>query len=85
VGGDSGQDSLVTTRRVWMTCAIAAVLALGVRPGAQAPAIHSTANGEWPTYGGDLASTKYSPLDQITGSNFGSRRSPGARNRPTDS
>ena len=21
--------------------------------------------GEWPTYGGDLASTRYSPLDQI--------------------
>ena len=29
----------------------------------------STATGEWPTYGGDLASTKYSPLDQITGAN----------------
>src|SRR5438046_6195763 len=25
---------------------------------------------EWPTYGGDLASTRYSPLDQITGDNF---------------
>ena len=29
------------------------------------------ANGEWPTYGGDLASSKYSPLDQIDASNFG--------------
>ena len=28
------------------------------------------ANGEWPTYGGDLGSTKYSPLDQIDGNNF---------------
>ena len=28
------------------------------------------ANGEWPTYGGDLGSTKYSPLDQIDASNF---------------
>jgi quinoprotein glucose dehydrogenase len=27
--------------------------------------------GEWPTYGGDLASTRYSPLDQISASNFG--------------
>jgi quinoprotein glucose dehydrogenase len=27
-------------------------------------------NGEWRTYGGDLANTRYSPLDQITGSNF---------------
>src|ERR687892_792275 len=25
---------------------------------------------EWPTYGADLASTRYSPLDQITASNF---------------
>ena len=30
----------------------------------------STADGEWPTYGGDLASSKYSPLDQITKDNF---------------
>ena len=30
----------------------------------------STAQGEWPTYGGDLASSKYSPLDQITRDNF---------------
>jgi quinoprotein glucose dehydrogenase len=29
------------------------------------------ANGEWPTYGGDLGSTKYSPLDQIDRENFG--------------
>ena len=27
-------------------------------------------NGEWPTYGGDLGNTKYSPLDQIKASNF---------------
>lgn len=29
-----------------------------------------TANGEWRTYGGDLASTRYSPLDQINATNF---------------
>jgi quinoprotein glucose dehydrogenase len=29
-----------------------------------------TAAGEWPTYGGDLASTKYSPLDEIHAGNF---------------
>ena len=28
-------------------------------------------SGEWPTYGGDLGSSKYSPLDQIDGTNFG--------------
>jgi quinoprotein glucose dehydrogenase len=26
--------------------------------------------GEWPTYGGDLANTHYSPLDQVNASNF---------------
>lgn len=28
-------------------------------------------NGEWRTYGGDLASTRYAPLDQINAENFG--------------
>src|SRR5215472_19039890 len=27
-------------------------------------------NGEWTTYGGDLGSTRYSPLDQINARNF---------------
>jgi quinoprotein glucose dehydrogenase len=27
-------------------------------------------NGEWPTYGGDLGNTRYSPLDQINAANF---------------
>src|SRR5271167_4225730 len=27
-------------------------------------------NGEWRTYGGDLGSTRYSPLDQIRADNF---------------
>ena len=40
----------------------------------QAPARPSTATGEWPTYGGDLASTKYSPLEQITPERFASLR-----------
>jgi quinoprotein glucose dehydrogenase len=29
-----------------------------------------TKNGEWRTYGGDLGSTRYAPLDQINGKNF---------------
>src|SRR6476646_3968350 len=29
-----------------------------------------TSKGEWPTYGGNLASMRYSPLDQINASNF---------------
>jgi len=39
------------------------------------PDVHGQAgakNGEWPTYGGDLGHTRYSPLDQITAANFGS-------------
>ena len=28
-------------------------------------------NGEWTTYGADLGNTRYSPLDQINGENFG--------------
>jgi quinoprotein glucose dehydrogenase len=31
---------------------------------------YGTQNGEWQTYGGDLRSTRYSPLDQITADNF---------------
>jgi quinoprotein glucose dehydrogenase len=34
----------------------------------------STARGEWPAYAADLASTHYSPLDQITAANFSSLR-----------
>ena len=30
---------------------------------------YSTAEGDWPQYSGDLAASKYSPLDQIDGSN----------------
>ena len=30
----------------------------------------SVSQGEWRSYGADNASTKYSPLDQITASNF---------------
>src|ERR1700692_506043 len=29
-----------------------------------------TKNGEWRTYGGDLGSTRYAPLDQINAGNF---------------
>ncbi len=38
------------------------------------PPTASTATGEWPTYGGDLANSKYSPLDQIDVSNFSALR-----------
>jgi glucose dehydrogenase len=49
-----------------------ALLLAGAAATLSAQSVHlpSTADGEWPTYGGDLASTKYSPLDQITKDNF---------------
>ena len=42
----------------------------------------STATGEWPTYGGDLANSKYSPLEQITAANFASLRIAWRMNSP---
>ena len=55
-------------RRVHPTCWMLALAALATTPiFAQQGA---PANGEWPTYGGDLGSTKYSPLDQIDTTNF---------------
>ena len=51
------------------TCACLAasgLLALGPARNAEP----GTSNGEWTTYGGDLASTKYAPLDQINAENF---------------
>jgi quinoprotein glucose dehydrogenase len=54
---------------------IRALLALsvglaGAATGIAQSAAHSTKNGEWPSYAADLASTRYSPLDQINASNF---------------
>lgn len=31
---------------------------------------YGTRSGEWPSYGGDLGSTKYSPLEQVDAANF---------------
>jgi quinoprotein glucose dehydrogenase len=45
---------------------VSGMLALGPALGAEP----GTTNGEWITYGGDLASTKYAPLDQINTENF---------------
>src|SRR6476646_11335185 len=41
---------------------IGSAITAGAQTGAQ--------NGEWRTYGGDLGSTHYAPLDQINASNF---------------
>ena len=48
-----------------LTGVVACLLCLG----AAAPA-QSIRDSEWPTYGADLANTRYRPLDQINASNF---------------
>jgi quinoprotein glucose dehydrogenase len=59
------------SRPLWTQVSIMVVLtplllvALG-----QAPNQPSTKKGEWPSYGGDLGNTRYSPLDQINAGNF---------------
>ncbi len=53
-------------RRVSVFVFVAALASVTVAVRAQSKATV----GEWATYGGDLASTRYSPLDQITKDNF---------------
>ncbi len=58
---------------MWQTArTIAMIGALAATVTGQQPVASSTAAGEWPTYGGDLANSKYSPLDQITAANVAS-------------
>src|SRR4051812_29810777 len=47
---------------LWTMALIAAPTSVGAQTG--------TKNGEWRTYGGDLGSTRYAPLDQINRDNF---------------
>src|SRR5437016_13514566 len=47
--------------------AMAALLALVAPP---ATTQQGASNGNWRTYGGDIANTRYSPLSQIDSSNF---------------
>ena len=55
-------------QRIYQVLGLSAVVVL-VSSGATAQQ-GAPANGEWPTYGGDLGSTKYSPLDKIDATNF---------------
>jgi hypothetical protein len=55
----------------WLTGFLIAATGLLNAQSANRP---STASGEWPTYGGDLGSSKYSPLDQIDKDNFSKLR-----------
>jgi quinoprotein glucose dehydrogenase len=56
-------------RRVGFLAVVLSLVVTSVSGQAPRP---STTTGEWPTYGGDLANSKYSPLDQVTAANFGS-------------
>ncbi|HMF96826.1 MAG TPA: hypothetical protein VKE96_21150, partial [Vicinamibacterales bacterium] len=55
-------------RRLPLVLLVSACLSTTVALRGQQPA--KPKGAEWPTYGGDLASTRYSPLDQITKDNF---------------
>jgi len=46
------------------------LVALMTGPATNAGAQTGAQNGEWRTYGGDLGSTRYAPLDQINAGNF---------------
>ena len=65
------------TRRVGLGVGLIALVVLsnrgpmtGQAPAPAAAASTGGPNQEWRTYGGDLASTRYSPLDQINAGNF---------------
>jgi len=65
-------DNLGRTTPSVLMLAVAAV-ALALLPAkvyGQASGQPSTKNGEWPHYAADLASSRYSPADQINASNF---------------
>src|SRR5262250_129859 len=63
------------SRRIMLAGALVAALALSVpamnvRLSGQAAGQPSTAKGDWPYYTADVKGSRYSPLDQITASNF---------------
>jgi quinoprotein glucose dehydrogenase len=55
-------------RRVWRAGAVLVVLCGSL---AAVFTQSTVGNSDWPTYGGSLASTRYAPLAQIDGQNFG--------------
>src|SRR6185503_14925635 len=63
--GRSNEPKRPSMARIWM-CWVAASVLLPLAALAQ----RGAPDGEWRTYGGDLGSTRYAPLDQIDASNF---------------
>jgi quinoprotein glucose dehydrogenase len=64
------QYSKASRRYGWWLAVLAGFGCLTVATWSQTGGQPSTKNGEWPHYTADLKGTKYSPLDQITASNF---------------
>ena len=62
----------MVNRRLLVLTVWCSVLALSPD---EARAQYGATDGEWRSYGGDLGSTKYSPLDQIDAGNFNDLRS----------
>ena len=58
---------VLSTLTLSLTSLTVALLVATAPAAAQEP---STANGEWPSYGGNLSHDRYSPLAQITADNF---------------
>jgi quinoprotein glucose dehydrogenase len=57
-----------------MNARLVALLAVAIATSMMSAGLRAqsgTKNGEWRTYGGDLGSTRYAPLDQINANNFG--------------
>ena len=59
------------TRRSLLLCLVAVLGLITVGLSGQSTRQPTTANGDWPTYTGDIHGTRYSPLDQINAGNFG--------------
>ena len=53
-----------------LAAAVVAVASIAVVAQQRGPTAAGAANGEWRTYGADLRSTRYAPLDQINKDNF---------------
>ena len=69
----SGETTVRSTRDIEMVRLLIQYLCgLAIIGGVVAPAAaqQGATNGEWRSYGGDLGSTKYSPLAAIDATNF---------------
>src|SRR6266481_6218047 len=67
-----GEHTMMRTayRSLLALVVVAVALVYMARLASSQTVLPSTANGEWPIYSADLKGSRYSPLDQINGSNF---------------